>query len=106
MMITHGSIGVHVKSSQALYELPKFSFFGDYQILLNLKSIYNYRTYFKSGQEYELTKLMCVHYKTFLEICELYPKTADNFKTRSLERRERIDSVIKVEYKKDVIEKS
>ena len=89
-MITEGSIGVHIKTSRALYLLPQFSFFGDYQILFNLKSIYNYRTHFKPGQEYEPTKLMCVRFKTFMEICSLYPKTAANFKVRSMERRKRM----------------
>ena len=30
---------------------------------------------------------MCVEKRTFLDLCELYPKTAENLKMRGLERR-------------------
>lgn len=86
--------------------LPKFSYFGDYQILFKLKSIFNYKTYLRydrmrsptENERRELTTVfMCLDAKIFLNLCELYPKTATNLKFRSLERRQQIKSVFRAQ---------
>ena len=33
---------------------------------------------------------MCIESKVFLNLCELYPRTATNLKYRALERREQV----------------
>lgn len=64
--------------------LPRYSVFGDYQILYDLKS----NIIFKSCHLFKFkTKLMCVSKKVFLNLCELFPVTAENLKTVALERR-------------------
>ena len=105
-MITNGSIGIHIKQSRALYQLPQFSFLGDWQLLCNLKSIYNYKTYFEPGQEYEPTRIMCIKRSRFNELCSLYPKTAANFKIRALERRKRITKEVDLEFLKELEKKT
>ena len=68
-------------------------------MLFELKSVYNYKTYvkydrLKSPCENEnvtsTTVFMCIEKKVFLNLCDLYPKTANNLKFRGLERREAI----------------
>lgn len=83
------------KEKPFLY-LPKFSFFGDYQILYKLKSNIIFRTLseFPENQKNALTKnvecnFMCIKQEELISLCELFPQTADNIKKRSLERRYR-----------------
>lgn len=81
------------KGKPILY-LPKYSYFGDYQILHNLKSNIIFRTLSHTGDESKRQKeqemdilFMCVDRDTLLELCDLFPQTAENIKKRSLERR-------------------
>ena len=92
-----------VKDQPILY-LPKFSYFGDYQILLNLKSNVVIRTYDspdnklakKEGRQPDLdSKLqdiifMCVDKDTLMDLCDLFPQTKDNLERKAKERRRRI----------------
>ena len=63
--------------------LPQYSFFGDYQILYDLKT----NIVFKTASSPNDTFFMCVNKKVFLNLCELYPLTGENIRIRSLERR-------------------
>lgn len=92
-----------MKDQPILY-LPKFSYFGDYQILLNLKSNVIIRTYDtpenkqlkKEGgepdQENKLQDIifMCVDEETLTDLCDLFPQTKDNLERKAKERRRRI----------------
>ena len=81
------------KGKPILY-LPKYSYFGDYQILHNLKSNIIFRTLSHTGEESKRQNeqemdilFMCIDREVLLELCELFPQTAENIKKRSLERR-------------------
>lgn len=86
----------HIKEKPILY-LPKFSYFGDYQILFNLKSNIVFKTLAhttddKKGMSNEPMPdiiFMCIEKKLLLEFCDLFPQTAENIKRRALERRKR-----------------
>ena len=84
------------KDKPVLY-LPKYSYFGDYQILYNLKSNLVFKTLAhtpdsKAQQQPEQLPdiiFMCISKEVLCELCELFPQTAENIKRRSLERRHR-----------------
>ena len=79
----------HIK--EPFMELPRFSVFGDYQILYKLKSNIVFKTAYANNRlsrEQNTTFLMCVEKRTFLDLCELYPKTAEDLKVRALEKRQ------------------
>lgn len=89
---------------QPILYLPKFSYFGDYQILLNLKSNVVIRTYDtpenkaakKEGrqpdQENKLQHVMfmCVDKDSLMDLCDLFPQTKDNIERKAKERRRRV----------------
>jgi len=83
-----------VKEKPILY-LPKFSYFGDYQILYNLKSNIVFRTLAHSNEDKKNGTsepmpdiiFMCISKTELQELCDLFPQTAENIKRRSLERR-------------------
>lgn len=82
------------KEKPILY-LPKFSYFGDYQILYNLKSNIVFKTLANAPEDKRVSNneqmpdiiFMCISKDDLLELCELFPQTAENIKRRSLERR-------------------
>ena len=86
----------HVKDTPILY-LPKYSYFGDYQILYNLKSNLVFKTLNhtvneqKTGAPEQLPDIifMCIGKVELIELCDLFPQTAENIRRRSLERRQR-----------------
>ena len=96
--IREGAVGIYDSNGKGPYViLPQYSFFGDYQTLFELKSVYNYKTYVrydrtKSPTDNEkvdsITVFMCIDKKVFMNLCELYPKTASNLRFRGLERRQ------------------
>lgn len=68
------------KKDQAIMYLPKFSYFGDYQILYNLKSNIVFKTLSKSqfalmGQTNVLPEsiFMCISKDILLKLCDLFP---------------------------------
>lgn len=78
--------------------LPKYSYFGDFQILLELKSNMEYKTppVPKETENEHVHKfidnmpdiqLMCVSKEKLLQLCDLFPQTAENIKQRARERR-------------------
>lgn len=89
---------------QPILYLPKFSYFGDYQILLNLKSNVVIRTYDtpenklarkENGQPDQENKLqniifMCVDKDSLMDLCDLFPQTKDNIERKAKERRRRV----------------
>ena len=90
-----------IKNRPILY-LPKFSYFGDYHILLNLKSNLVFRTIKDIPEEHKdpeqlnfdpeklpTTYFMCIGKKKLLDLCELFPTTHDNIRQKALERRHR-----------------
>lgn len=54
--------------------LPKLSYFGEYQVALNLKSAFVYRS--NSNEE---TATMCIMNTVFLELIERYPRVKKHF---------------------------
>ena len=85
-----------LKEKPILY-LPKYSYFGDYQILYNLKSNIVFKTLAhtpddkKVGMSEPMPDIifMCIGKDVLNELCDLFPQTAENIKRRSLERRHR-----------------
>ena len=83
--------------------LPKFSYFGDYQILRPLKSNIvfksvgyndpkgtNKHTCFKSPLMFDPDVMfMCVNKDDLLNLCELFPETKNNLLKIALERRKK-----------------
>ena len=85
------------KQKPILY-LPKYSYFGDFQILFDLKSNLVYKTLEnisddkKPNSNYDALPdilFMCVEKKKILQLCDLFPQTAENIKERARERRKR-----------------
>ena len=83
--------------------LPKYSYFGDYQILMDLKSNLVIKTldaYPNSNNASKRNNIMqeplpeiifmCVNKEKLKELCELFPKTEENIKARALERRKKL----------------
>lgn len=64
-------------------KLPKYSFFGDYQIIEDLKS----NIVFKTSPGKINTLFMCVDRKTLLRLLKIFPKTHEMLRNRSLNRR-------------------
>lgn len=85
-----------VKDKPILY-LPKYSYFGDYQILYNLKSNLVFKTLAhspedkKNGSTESLPDIifMCCSNEHLNDFCDLFPQTAENIKRRSLLRRKK-----------------
>jgi signal-transduction protein with cAMP-binding, CBS, and nucleotidyltransferase domain len=90
-----------IKKERPILYLPKFSYFGDYQILQKLKSNVVIKTlaeYPNPGEGQKKTQqmealpdiiFMCVNKKELLDLCDLFPQTADNIKRKAMERRKR-----------------
>jgi len=84
------------KDKTILY-LPKYSYFGDYQILCKLKSNLVFKTLSKEHAKRKSHSIdfipdilfMCVSKERLLQLCSLFPQTAENIKRKSLERRQR-----------------
>jgi hypothetical protein len=68
--------------------LPKYSYLGDYQILLGYRSNMEFRTHwpqsFPSPSEAPDILFMCCSAETLGELCELFPQTRENLKARAL----------------------
>lgn len=84
-----------VKDKPILY-LPKYSYFGDYQILYNLKSNLVFKTLAHSNEDKKnITEslpdiiFMCCSNEHLNDFCDLFPQTAENIKRRSLLRRKK-----------------
>jgi hypothetical protein len=112
-LIREGGISViHVKSfgrheSQNRYmeliELPQNSFFGEYQIVFNLKSMFIYKS-----NEREDTSTMCINKNVLSHLLEEYPKIKSYWEETGMERRREFTRLAKVadviltrEYKND-----
>jgi signal-transduction protein with cAMP-binding, CBS, and nucleotidyltransferase domain len=86
-----------IQKEKPILYLPKFSYFGDYQILSNLKSNIVFKTLLNSPEDkkYKANEpmpdiiFMCISKEILLSLCDLFPQTAENIKRRSLERRQR-----------------
>ena len=87
--------------------LPKYSYFGDFQILFGLKSMFSCKVYnlpennrltndeiskkglpiLKANQSSAKNiNMMTIEAENFLRICELYPRTLSHLRRRALER--------------------
>lgn len=85
-----------VKDKTILY-LPKFAYFGDFQILYKLKSNLVYKTLSREAARKKSHAIdhipdvyfMCVSRDKLNDLCSLFPQTAENLKAKSLERRKR-----------------
>ena len=85
-----------IMKDQPILYLPKYSYFGDYQILFNLKSNLLFRTLAhtpddKKGPTEMLPDIifMCCSNEHLKDFCDLFPQTAENIKRRSLQRRKK-----------------
>lgn len=106
--ITSGQVEVlntehdEINKQTPILFLPQYSYFGDYQILLNLKSNLVFRTMeamvndgstdelsFKSIPNQEIIMFMCVQRQELLNFCEFFPKTKENLIRQGTERRAR-----------------
>ena len=84
-----------IQKEKPILYLPKFSYFGDYQILYNLKSNIVFKTLPHSNEERKNGPadpmpdiiFMCISKNELQDLCDLFPQTAENIKRRSLERR-------------------
>lgn len=92
------SDGDEIHKGKPILYLPKFSYFGDYQILCKLKSNLQFKTLGevaedkRKGLNFEQlpeTFFMCVSKKNLNYLCELFPQTAKNLRSKALERRHR-----------------
>jgi len=94
------SLPSYIKQKPILY-LPKYSYFGDFQILFDLKSNLVYKTLDSLNKDEDKKKgahfnepladilFMCVEKSKILQLCDLFPQTAENIKERARERRKR-----------------
>lgn len=70
--------------------LPRYSYFGDFQILMNLKSNLEYKTFQQADDPHAAEQdilFMCCNHEVFMELCDLFPQTAQNLKERAKKRR-------------------
>lgn len=85
------------KEKPILY-LPRFSFFGDFQCLLNIKSTMVYKTMLhkyeysedqmlNAKQSQTNTWFMQIEKNALEELCELFPTTQENLKRNAKTRR-------------------
>jgi hypothetical protein len=87
-----------IVTKKPILYLPKFSYFGDYQILLKLKSNLQFKTLGEippekqkglNFEELPQTFFMCVSKKNLQYLCDLFPQTANNLRRKALDRRHR-----------------
>jgi hypothetical protein len=112
-LIKEGGIGVIYveefgkRESQKRYmeiiELPVMSFFGEYQIVSKLKSMFIYKS--NDGED---TKMMCISKGVLLQLLDEYPKIKSYWQARAIERRREFTRLAKIakhilrrEYKHD-----
>lgn len=77
-------------NGEAFMVLQEGTIFGDYQIFYDIKSAMGYEVAKKNllGQSHgEAATFMCCTEDVFEHLCYLYPKTAENLRQKSLERR-------------------
>jgi len=91
-----------IVEDKAILYLPKYSYFGDYQILRNLKSNLVIKTLKqcpnmgttqrKQSSQEDLPDIIfyCVNKQDLLDICDLFPQTAENITKKALERRKKL----------------
>lgn len=88
MMIHQGCVSMQLKlghddnSEHEFFILPTYSYFGDYQLLFDLKSQVIYR-----GKENKLMITLCLDKKIFLELMEEYPEARKLYVERAWLRR-------------------
>ena len=73
--------GVSSKENEFLL-LPTYSYFGDYQLILNLRS----QIVYKSG-DHDITYTMCIKRSRFLKLLEEYPDAKRFYVQRAVDRR-------------------
>lgn len=86
-----------VSPGKTILYLPKFAYFGDFQILYKLKSNLRYVTLSREAARKKSHAIdhipevyfMCVSRDKLTDLCNLFPQTAENLKRKSLERRKR-----------------
>ena len=82
------------KYGQKFMQLPKNSIFNDYQLLFNLRSNIEFKSfmpYYENEEQMRsaenLTRTMNLPGDIFQNLLELYPETAKNLRLRALEKR-------------------
>jgi hypothetical protein len=79
------------KRYMEIVELPETSYFGEYQIVLNYKSMFIYKS--NDGED---TKMMCIGKKVLLDLLEEYPKIKDYWTDRAVVRRREFTRLSKI----------
>ena len=74
---------MQTRNGNTFMRLSDGNVFGDYQIICDLKS----NIAFKTAKHCAQTRFMCVDRKVFLNLCDLFPVTAENLKERGLQKR-------------------
>lgn len=85
--ITLGAVNLYTKDENLFMQLPEGSIFGDYQVFYELNSNMIIKTFSDDEMSIPLSKFMGCERGVVEELCELYPKTAENLKQRALEKR-------------------
>lgn len=82
-----GAVNLYTKDENIFMSLPEGSIFGDYQVFYHLNSNMIIKTFSDDEMSIPLSKFMGCERGVVEELCELYPKTAENLKQRALEKR-------------------
>lgn len=76
------TLSIKKKAVNEYFSLPKFTYFGDYQILLGHKASECYTSDAK-----ETTKLMCIKKKVLKDLLKKFPEVGDYYMQRARMRR-------------------
>ena len=95
--IRSGEVEMYTKGAQKIGVLPKYSWFGDWNVIHKLRSII---TFVSSPQEgKKTTLLLCISKKKFKELLNAHPAEKRHFERFSLVRRHEIltamDAIVK-----------
>ena len=82
-MIEKGTVllSLSTKWHHEYFQLPKFTYFGDYQLILNYRSRECYCTNNKAAN------MMCIGRKVLLELLDKFPEVKQQFTERAKKRR-------------------
>ena len=82
-----------IEKEKVILYLPKYAYFGEYQIMLDLKANMEYKCMSTRDIKDPKSKnvpdiiFMCLSAKKFTDLCDLFPQTAENIRVRAHMRR-------------------
>ena len=83
--ITMGGVNLYTKQDVIFMNLTEGTVFGDYQVFYGLNSNMTVRTVI--DENVPISKFMGCERGVVEDLCDLYPKTAENLQQRALEKR-------------------